>query len=48
MLLVFRHSSPSNLYLDKTLAAMEGTGVGKCSASGMGLKLHLLFAVVRN
>jgi methionine-gamma-lyase len=46
MLLVFRHSSPSNLYLDKALAAMEGTGTANVSASGMGL-ITLHFAVVR-
>ena len=31
-----RHSSPSNLYLDKALAAMEGTQSANVSASGMG------------
>lgn len=31
-----RHSSPSNLYLDKALAAMEGTETANISASGMG------------
>ncbi|MFZ4107199.1 aminotransferase class I/II-fold pyridoxal phosphate-dependent enzyme [Flavobacterium sp.] len=31
-----RHSSPSNLYLDKALAAMEGTENANVSASGMG------------
>lgn len=31
-----RHSSPSNLYLDKALAAMEGTATANVSASGMG------------
>jgi methionine-gamma-lyase len=36
-----RHSSPSNLYLDKALAAMEGTETANVSASGMGqLRLH--------
>lgn len=30
-----RHSSPSNLYLDKALAAMEGTESANVSASGM-------------
>jgi methionine-gamma-lyase len=29
-------SSPSNLYLDKALAAMEGTETANVSASGMG------------
>jgi methionine-gamma-lyase len=31
-----RHSSPSNLYLDQALAAMEGTEADNVSASGMG------------
>ncbi|NMH28753.1 aminotransferase class I/II-fold pyridoxal phosphate-dependent enzyme [Flavobacterium silvaticum] len=31
-----RHSSPSNLYLDKALAAMEGTEAACVAASGMG------------
>ena len=31
-----RHSSPSNLYLDKAMAAMEGTETANVSASGMG------------
>ena len=31
-----RHSSPSNLYLDKALAAMEGTETATVAASGMG------------
>lgn len=31
-----RHSSPSNLYLGKALAAMEGTEAANVSASGMG------------
>lgn len=31
-----RHSSPSNLYLEKALAAMEGTEAANVSASGMG------------
>jgi methionine-gamma-lyase len=31
-----RHSTPSNLYLDKALAAMEGTETANVSASGMG------------
>ena len=31
-----RHSSPSNLYLDKALAAMEGTETANVAASGMG------------
>ena len=31
-----RHSSPSNLYLGKALAAMEGTETANVSASGMG------------
>ena len=31
-----RHSSPSNLYLDQAMAAMEGTETANVSASGMG------------
>lgn len=31
-----RHSSPSNLYLDKALASMEGTEAANVAASGMG------------
>ena len=31
-----RHSSPSNLYLDKALAAMEDTETANVAASGMG------------
>lgn len=31
-----RHSTPSNLYLGKALAAMEGTETANVSASGMG------------
>lgn len=31
-----RHSSPSNLYLDKAMAAMEGTASANVAASGMG------------
>ena len=31
-----RHSTPSNLYLDKAMAAMEGTETANVSASGMG------------
>ena len=31
-----RHSSPSNLYLGKALAAMEGTEAAHVTASGMG------------
>jgi len=31
-----RHSSPSNLYLGKALAAMEGTQAANVTASGMG------------
>jgi len=30
-----RHSPPSNFYLDKALAAMEGTETANVSASGM-------------
>lgn len=31
-----RHSSPSNLYLDRAMAAMEGTESANVAASGMG------------
>ena len=31
-----RHSSPSNLYLDQAIAAMEGAEAANVSASGMG------------
>ncbi|OOV29713.1 cystathionine beta-lyase [Flavobacterium sp. LM5] len=31
-----RHSSPSNLYLDQAIAAMEGTEAANVAASGMG------------
>ncbi|WP_338408448.1 aminotransferase class I/II-fold pyridoxal phosphate-dependent enzyme [uncultured Flavobacterium sp.] len=31
-----RHSSPSNLYLDRALASMEGTETANVAASGMG------------
>ncbi|PWA04000.1 aminotransferase class I/II-fold pyridoxal phosphate-dependent enzyme [Flavobacterium psychrotolerans] len=31
-----RHASPSNLYLDQALAAMEGTEAANVAASGMG------------
>lgn len=31
-----RHSSPSNIYLDKALASMEGTETANVAASGMG------------
>lgn len=31
-----RHSSPSNLYLDRAMAAMEGTETANVAASGMG------------
>ncbi len=31
-----RHSSPSNLYLDKAMASMEGTEAANVAASGMG------------
>ena len=38
-----RHSSPSNLYLSKALAAMEGTETANVSASGMGAITTTLF-----
>ena len=38
-----RHSSPSNLYLGKALAAMEGTETANVSASGMGAITTTLF-----
>jgi methionine-gamma-lyase len=31
-----RHSSPSNLYLDRAMAAMEALKAANVSASGMG------------
>jgi len=38
-----RHSSPSNLYLGKALAAMEGTEAAQVTASGMGAITAVLF-----
>ena len=38
-----RHSSPSNLYLDKALAAMEGTETANVASSGMGAITPTLF-----
>jgi methionine-gamma-lyase len=37
-----RHSSPSNLYLDRAMAAMEGTETANVSASGMGVTPTLM------
>ncbi|MBC7641910.1 MAG: aminotransferase class I/II-fold pyridoxal phosphate-dependent enzyme [Flavobacterium sp.] len=42
-----RHSSPSNLYLDKALAAMEGTETANVSASGMGAITPTLLQLCR-
>jgi O-acetylhomoserine/O-acetylserine sulfhydrylase-like pyridoxal-dependent enzyme len=36
-----RHSSPSNLYLDKALAAMEGTEAANASVSSEWEQLRL-------
>ncbi|PQJ71761.1 aminotransferase class I/II-fold pyridoxal phosphate-dependent enzyme [Polaribacter butkevichii] len=41
-----RHSSPSNLYLGETLAAMEGTETANVSASGMGAITPVLLQLV--
>lgn len=38
-----RHSTPSNLYLGKALAAMEGTETATVTASGMGAITAVLF-----
>lgn len=43
-----RHSSPSNLYLDKALAAMEGTESANVSASGMGAITPTLLQLCEN
>ena len=43
-----RHSSPSNLYLDKALAAMEGTETANVSASGMGAITPTLLQLCSN
>lgn len=43
-----RHSSPSNLYLGKALAAMEGTETANVTASGMErLQQHCCNCVVQ-
>ncbi|WP_395064656.1 aminotransferase class I/II-fold pyridoxal phosphate-dependent enzyme [Flavobacterium sp.] len=43
-----RHSSPSNLYLDQALAAMEGTETANVSASGMGAITPTLLQLCSN
>ncbi len=43
-----RHSSPSNLYLDKAMAAMEGTETANVSASGMGAITPTLLQLCSN
>ena len=43
-----RHSSPSNLYLDKALAAMEGTETANVAASGMGAITPTLLQLCAN
>lgn len=43
-----RHSSPSNLYLDKAIAAMEGTEAANVSASGMGAITPTLLQLCSN
>ena len=43
-----RHSSPSNLYLDKALAAMEGTETANVAASGMGAITPTLLQLCEN
>ncbi|MCL9808765.1 aminotransferase class I/II-fold pyridoxal phosphate-dependent enzyme [Flavobacterium luminosum] len=43
-----RHSSPSNLYLAKALAAMEGTEAANVSASGMGAITPVLLQLCGN
>jgi len=43
-----RHSSPSNLYLDKAMAAMEGTETANVSASGMGAITTTLMQLCEN
>jgi methionine-gamma-lyase len=45
LLFIFSPFSPSNLYLDRAMAAMEGTETANVSASGM--LLPYLDAVVR-
>ena len=43
-----RHSSPSNLYLGKALAAMEGTEAANVTASGMGAITAVLLQLCGN
>lgn len=43
-----RHSSPSNLYLDKALAEMEGTEAACVAASGMGAITSTLLQLCEN
>lgn len=43
-----RHSSPSNLYLDKALAVMEGTESANVAASGMGAITPVLLQLCGN
>jgi methionine-gamma-lyase len=43
-----RHSSPSNLYLDKALASMEGTEAANVAASGMGAITSTLLQLCGN
>ncbi|HMI08059.1 MAG TPA: aminotransferase class I/II-fold pyridoxal phosphate-dependent enzyme [Flavobacterium sp.] len=43
-----RHSSPSNLYLDQAIAAMEGTEAANVSASGMGAITPVLLQLCGN
>jgi methionine-gamma-lyase len=43
-----RHSSPSNLYLDKAIAAMEVTEAANVSASGMGAITPTLLQLCSN
>ncbi|MDI1255446.1 MAG: aminotransferase class I/II-fold pyridoxal phosphate-dependent enzyme [Flavobacterium sp.] len=43
-----RHSSPSNLYLDKALAVMEGTQSANVAASGMGAITSTLLQLCGN
>lgn len=43
-----RHTSPSNLYLDSALAAMEGTASASVTASGMGAITSTLLQLCGN
>ncbi|WP_298152841.1 aminotransferase class I/II-fold pyridoxal phosphate-dependent enzyme [Flavobacterium sp.] len=43
-----RHSSPSNLYLDKAMASMEGTEAANVAASGMGAITSTLLQLCGN